>query len=79
LQRATDKRWLVLGITSVGVFMSSLDMFIVNIAFPEIAGDFAGSTFGELSWILNAYAIVFSYQPAGSPTALVASASSSPA
>jgi EmrB/QacA subfamily drug resistance transporter len=59
LQRATDKRWLVLGITSVGVFMSSLDMFIVNIAFPEIAGDFAGSTFGELSWILNAYAIVF--------------------
>jgi EmrB/QacA subfamily drug resistance transporter len=53
------KRWWVLGITSVGVFMSSLDMFIVNIAFPDIAGDFSGSSLGDLSWILNAYAIVF--------------------
>ena len=32
-----DRRWKVLSITSVGLFMASLDLFIVNIAFPDIA------------------------------------------
>ena len=54
-----EKRWQILGITSVGVFMASLDMFIVNIAFPDIAADFAGTSLSELSWVLNAYAIIF--------------------
>ena len=52
-------RWKILAITSIGVFMASLDMFIVNIAFPEIEADFSGADLSELSWILNAYAIVF--------------------
>ena len=38
------RRWKVLELVSVGVFMVSLDLFIVNIAFPEIEGDFAGSS-----------------------------------
>jgi EmrB/QacA subfamily drug resistance transporter len=50
---------LVLGVVVVGVFMSVLDLFIVNIAFPEIARDFKGTSLGSLSWVLNAYAIVF--------------------
>ena len=54
-----EQRWKILAITSIGVFMASLDMFIVNIAFPEIALDFSGASLSELSWILNAYAIVF--------------------
>jgi EmrB/QacA subfamily drug resistance transporter len=54
-----EQRWKVLVITSVGVFMASLDLFIVNIAFPDIAADFPGSSLSGLSWILNAYAIVF--------------------
>jgi EmrB/QacA subfamily drug resistance transporter len=53
------RRWKVLAVVSAAVFMSSLDLFIVNIAFPDIRADFAGSTLAELSWILNAYAIVF--------------------
>src|SRR3954464_1134784 len=44
---------------SAAVFMSSLDLFIVNIAFPDIERDFGGTSLGSLSWILNAYAIVF--------------------
>src|SRR4030088_45540 len=44
---------------SVGVFMASLDLFIVNIAFPDIQRDFSGSSLGSLSWILNGYAIAF--------------------
>src|SRR3954471_10167651 len=52
-------RWKVLIVVSTAVFMSSLDLFIVNIAFPDIAQDFGGTSLGSLSWILNAYAIVF--------------------
>jgi EmrB/QacA subfamily drug resistance transporter len=54
-----DRRWKVLTITSVGLFMASLDLFIVNIAFPDMARDFAGASLPSLSWVLNAYAIVF--------------------
>ncbi len=54
-----EKRWKVLTITSVGLFMASLDLFIVNIAFPDMARDFTGASLPDLSWVLNAYAIVF--------------------
>jgi EmrB/QacA subfamily drug resistance transporter len=53
------QRWKVLLITSVGLFMASLDLFIVNIAFPDLAADFSGASLPSLSWVLNAYAIVF--------------------
>ena len=33
-----ERRWKVLALVSVGVFMVSLDLFIVNIAFPEDRG-----------------------------------------
>jgi EmrB/QacA subfamily drug resistance transporter len=49
----------VAAIVSVGVFVASLDLFIVNIAFPDIQQDFAGTSLASLSWVLNAYAIVF--------------------
>jgi EmrB/QacA subfamily drug resistance transporter len=39
--------------------MASLDLFIVNIAFADIGRDFAGSSTAALSWVLNAYAIVY--------------------
>src|SRR3954462_450815 len=52
-------KWRVLIVVSLAVFMASLDLFIVNIAFPAIARDFGGTSLGSLSWILNAYAIVF--------------------
>ncbi len=54
-----EQRWKVLLITSVGLFMASLDLFIVNIAFPDMAADFHGASLPDLSWVLNAYAIVF--------------------
>ena len=43
----------------VGVFMVSLDLFIVNVAFPDIQESFEGTSVSDLSWILNAYAIAF--------------------
>src|SRR5947199_1241810 len=39
--------------------MSSLDLFIVNLAFPYIGRVYHGTSLGSLSWVLNAYTIVF--------------------
>src|SRR4051794_41400836 len=54
-----QRKWKVLLVTSVAVFMSFLDVTIVNIAFPDIRGSFAGTSLSGLSWILTAYNIVF--------------------
>jgi EmrB/QacA subfamily drug resistance transporter len=56
---AVARRWQVLLVTSVGVFMSFLDATIVNIAFPDIGASFPDSSLSGLSWIINAYTIVF--------------------
>ncbi len=53
-----ERRWKVLAVVSVAVFVVGLDMFIVNIAFPKIESDFSGSGVSGVSWVLNAYAIV---------------------
>jgi EmrB/QacA subfamily drug resistance transporter len=45
-------------IVSVAALVASLDLFIVNIAFPSIKHDFSGTSDATLSWILSAYAIV---------------------
>ncbi len=54
-----ERKWKVLMVVVVGVFMAGLDVFIVNIAFPQIHSDFPDSSLSSLSWILNAYTIVF--------------------
>lgn len=44
-------------------FLAGLDLFIVNVAFDDIGRDFAAQgdapTLGQLSWVLNGYAVVF--------------------
>jgi EmrB/QacA subfamily drug resistance transporter len=54
-----QRKWQVLLVTSVAVFMSFLDVTIVNIAFPDIRASFPETSLSDLSWILNAYNIVF--------------------
>jgi EmrB/QacA subfamily drug resistance transporter len=49
----------VVGVLSLAVFMSSLDLFIVNLAFPYISKQYPGTSLSSLSWVLNAYTIVF--------------------
>ena len=49
----------VLAIVCAGVVLASLDLFIVNVALPAIARDFRGASLGQLSWVLNGYAIVY--------------------
>ena len=56
---ARDRHGLVLAVLSGAAFMASLDVFIVNVAFPDIGADFHGVSLSSLSWILNGYAIVY--------------------
>src|SRR3954453_17855618 len=50
---------LVLAVVSAAVFMASLDLFVVNVAFPDIEQQFGGTSLANLSWVLNGYTIVF--------------------
>src|SRR6476469_1930275 len=49
----------VLAIASLGAAVAFVDATIVNIAFPNIARSFPGTPISSLSWVLNAYNIVF--------------------
>ena len=49
----------VLIVTSLGVAVAFIDATIVNIAFPDIATSFRGTPVSSLSWVLNAYNVVF--------------------
>jgi EmrB/QacA subfamily drug resistance transporter len=49
----------IVGVLALAVFMSSLDLFIVNLAFPYIGKQYPGTSLSELSWVLNGYTIVF--------------------
>ena len=58
-RRADASSTLVLVIVCAGVVLASLDLFIVNVALPDMARDLGAHGLGELSWVLNAYAIVY--------------------
>ena len=58
-RRADASPAMVLVIVCAGVVLASLDLFIVNVALPDIARDLHTSNLGDLSWVLNAYAIVY--------------------
>jgi EmrB/QacA subfamily drug resistance transporter len=51
--------WKVLAVSAAAVYVVFLDATIVNIAFPAISADFSDVTRSGLSWVLNAYAVVF--------------------
>jgi EmrB/QacA subfamily drug resistance transporter len=58
-RRADASPRLVMVIVCAGVVLASLDLFIVNVALPDIARDLHQRSLAELSWVLNAYAIVY--------------------
>jgi len=52
------QRWAVLAVVSAAQFLIILDLWVVNIALPALQRDFAPATLPDVSWILDAYAIV---------------------
>ncbi|WP_051092594.1 MFS transporter [Jongsikchunia kroppenstedtii] len=67
MQKRSQGAGTVLAILSLAAFMASLDVFIVNVAFDDIGRDFHGTSLSNLSWVLNAYAIIYAAMlvPAG--------------
>ena len=59
LRREDASASLVLLIVCAGVVLASLDLFIVNLALPSMARDLHERSLSTLSWVLNAYAIVY--------------------
>lgn len=49
----------VLAIGCIAIVLANLDLFIVNVALPDIGRDFRGAGLDGLSWILNGYAITY--------------------
>jgi EmrB/QacA subfamily drug resistance transporter len=50
------RKWLPLLTVSLGTFMLLIDVTIVNVALPDMAGDLKTS-FGSLQWVVDAYAL----------------------
>ena len=50
------KKWLPLITVCLGTFMLLIDVTIVNVALPDMAGDLKTS-FGSLQWVVDAYAL----------------------
>lgn len=51
--------WRAFAVIAVAIFLTVLDLFIVNVAFPAVAETFGDASLGQLSWVLTGYAIVF--------------------
>lgn len=58
-QRKEAAHGVVLVLLCAGVFMVSADLFVVNVALPFIARDLHARALGGLSWVINAYTIVY--------------------
>lgn len=59
MQKQSEHPNLALAVLCGAAFMASLDLFIVNVAFDAIGESFHGVGLADLSWVLNAYAIVY--------------------
>ncbi len=49
----------VFAVTALGAFMASLDLSIVNVAFPALERTFPGDSAASLAWVITGYSIVF--------------------
>src|ERR1700674_5951007 len=56
---AARHRRLVFLVTALGAFMASLDLSIVNVAFPALQHSFPHDSRATLAWVITAYTIVF--------------------
>ena len=53
------RRRAVFVVTALGAFMASLDLSIVNVAFPALEHTFAADSRATLAWVITGYSIVF--------------------
>ncbi len=53
-----QRRWAILGVLNLSVFLVVVDNTIVNVALPTLSRDLDAST-SDLQWIVDAYSLVF--------------------
>ena len=58
-RQARRRLRVVFLITALGAFMASLDLSIVNVAFPALVRSFPGDSQASLVWVITGYSIVF--------------------
>ena len=58
-ERRQASHGAILATLSLAAFMASLDLFIVNVAFPDFSREFSGASLADLSWVLNGYAVLY--------------------
>ena len=51
--------WPVFWVASIATFLVSLDTTMLFAAFDPLRQAFAGATAAQLSWVLNAYTVVY--------------------
>jgi EmrB/QacA subfamily drug resistance transporter len=51
--------WPAFVVIAVAIFLTTLDLFIVNVGLPAIAADFPGASLSSLSWVVTGYAVGF--------------------
>jgi EmrB/QacA subfamily drug resistance transporter len=56
LEQGHPRKWWILAAVSLGMFMTLLDITIVNIAIPAILEDLH-TTVTQVSWVINAYSL----------------------
>jgi EmrB/QacA subfamily drug resistance transporter len=52
------RRWAILGVLCISLFIAVVDNTIVNVALPTLSRDLDAST-SQLQWIVDAYSLVF--------------------
>ena len=57
--RSDNPHRLVFAVTAMGAFMASLDLSIVNVAFPALERSFPRDPSATLAWVITGYSIVF--------------------
>ena len=55
----SGRAWATLFITSVSMFLVSMDVTIVSVALPEIRREFSTTSSATLSWVFTAYNVTF--------------------
>jgi EmrB/QacA subfamily drug resistance transporter len=58
-QDAHPRKWAALGVLGAVAFMAQLDLYVVNVALPAMGASFRDASLTDLSWVLNAYTVVF--------------------
>src|SRR5207247_9094007 len=56
--RRPSAPWLALAVLALGLFMTLLDLTIVNVAIPSIVDDLRASL-DQILWVLNGYSLMY--------------------